>query len=255
MKTKHLLLSAALGLTMASSHAQLIVNDFNTSITENFSGFTGTGFSPTPAVGQLDSNTWRVTGMSDGNGVFGGTHTIGDFARGTSTGGVTTGGTYAFDVGGGSTIIGFQPAGSDFTPGTLTARLENNTGGVISQLNISYNIYTYNDQGRANSFNFAYSSDDLGYTSVPALDYTTPEAADGSPAWVLVNRSTSLTGLSILNGDNFYLQWQSDDVSGGGSRDEFGLTNLSITAIPEPGTLALLGLSGLTLYLMRRRKR
>jgi hypothetical protein len=59
-----------------------------TLFSETFSGFDGSGFAPSPATGQLDSNVWRVTGMSDGNGTFGGTHDSGDFARGSSTGGV-----------------------------------------------------------------------------------------------------------------------------------------------------------------------
>jgi hypothetical protein len=39
-----------------------------------FTGFTGAGFAPTPAAGQLDSDLWRVTGLSDGAGTFGGTY-------------------------------------------------------------------------------------------------------------------------------------------------------------------------------------
>jgi len=210
--------------------AQLEITMLNTAVTENFSGFDGSGFAPTPAAGQLNSNAWRVTGMSDGDGTFGGTHDSGDFARGQSTGEVTTGGVYSFDAGGGVTVLGVQPAGSDFAPGTITVQLLNNTGGTITELEVSYDIYVYNDQGRSSSFNFAHSADDITYTSIPAIDYTTPEVADGTPAWVSVARSTTITGINISAGETYFLQWQSDDVGGSGSRDEFGLTNLSITA-------------------------
>ena len=204
----------------------------------DFSGFAGAGFNSPPAAGQLDSNLWRVLGMSDGNSTFAGSHTSGDFARGSSTGGVTTGGVYAFDVGGGNVILGVQPGGSDFTPGSFDLRLQNSTGDTIESLTVSYKIWVYNDQGRANSLNFAYSLDDSDYTAVPALDYTTPEAADGSPVWVSVDRETTLTGLSLAAGDYIYLRWQSNDVSGGGSRDEFGIDDIVVT-IPDPPAVTL----------------
>ena len=49
---------------------------------ETFDGFSGLGFSPSPATGQLDSDIFCVTGLSDGNLAFGDTATTGDFARG-----------------------------------------------------------------------------------------------------------------------------------------------------------------------------
>jgi uncharacterized repeat protein (TIGR01451 family) len=213
---------------------------------EDFTGFAGTGFAPSPVPGQLDSNLWRVLGMSDGDGTFGGTHTTGDFARGTSTGGVTTGGVYAFDVdGAGNMILGVQPGGSDFTPGSFDLRLQNNTGDVIEALAISYQIWVYNDQNRANSLNFAYSLDDVTYTAVPELDYTTPEGADSPPSWFSVDRETILVGFSLNPGDFIYLRWESDDVSGSGSRDEFGIDDIEVTITDPPAiTLSKAGPGG-----------
>jgi len=217
--------------------SQLSITTLNTAVTEDFSGFDGSGFAPAPAAGQLDSDTWRVKGLSEGDMMFGDTKTSGDFARGSSMGGVTTGGVYSFDVGGGNTVLGVQPGGSDFAPGDFTLKIQNNTGSTITELEISYDIYVYNDQDRANSFNFAHSSDDnSSYTAEPGLNYTTPEAADPSPAWVSVSQSITLTGLSIADGGSYFLQWQSDDVSGSGSRDEVGLDNVSITANPTTVT-------------------
>ena len=194
---------------------------------ENFAGFQGAGFSAAPVAGQLNSANWRLTGMSDGEGTFDGNHTTGDFARGLSNGGTISGGTYAFNAGDGITVLGVQPTGADFTPGTITLRLENASGDIVDNISVSYDIYVYNDQGRSSSFNFAFSTDDVTYTPVNALDYTTPEAADSPVSWVRVERSTILTGLGLADGEFIYLQWQSNDVGGGGSRDEFGLTNVS----------------------------
>ncbi len=250
-------LLATAAFAVSSASGQIAVTQANIAYEEDFTSFTGTGFSPTPSAGQLDSNTWRVEGASDGVGTCGGTHDSGDFDRGSSSGGVNTGGVYAFDTGGGDIALGFQPAASDFTPGALTLRLQNSTGFAVTSLEVSYTIAVYNDQGRANSFNFAHSADDVSYTNEASLDYTTPEAADNEPAWVFVQRGITLSELNIADDGFYYLQWQTDDVSGGGSRDEFGITFVSFTAIPEPSTYAALfgALAlGMVMFLRRRRR-
>jgi HYR domain len=192
----------------------------------DFTDFTGTGFSPTPAAGQLDSDVWQVDGLSDDADMdFGDTKTSGDFARGISSGAVGSGGVYAFDVGGGNIAMGIQPGGSDYTPGTQIFRdIVNTTGETITSLDLSYRIYVLNDQGRANSFNFAHSADGVTFTDEPSLDYTSVEAIDAL-GWVAVDRSISLS-VSIPPGGIYYLQWSGNDVSGGGSRDEFALDDI-----------------------------
>lgn len=211
----------------------------------DFTGFDGSGFSSgvgAPPAGQLDSDMWRTTGFG-ANVAFESNCSSGDCARGSSTGGVNTGGVYAFDVGAGNTILGVQPGGSDFAPGTLTLRMRNNTGAVVSSVNVSYDIYYYNDQGRANSLNFAYSTDDSTYTPVPSEDFTTPETADGSPAWTLDAHSFTLSGLTIPDNGLFYIQWQGDDVSGSGSRDEYGIDNITVTSL-DPTAVSLQSFTG-----------
>lgn len=193
----------------------------------DFTGFTGSGFAPAPVAGQLDSDDWATTGWSDGSMAFGGTETSGDFARGSSSGGVGTGGIYAFDVGAGNIALGVQPGGSDFTPGTFTLRIQNNSGKTMNRADLSYNVYFNNDQPRANSLNFSYSDDDVTYTPVGALDVTSPEASDAL-GWQTVAQSTSVTGINVPDGGFFYLRWTGDDVSGGGSRDEFAIDDISL---------------------------
>ncbi len=221
-------------LFLSLAYYPVMAGTLTTWFSEDFSTFTGSGFSAMPAAGQLDSNRWRALGFSDGNGSFGGEHVGGDFARGSSTGAVTTGGTYAFNTGV-STILGVQPGGSDFTPGSFDLRLENNSGETIQAIDISYLIWVFNDQGRANSLNLAFSFDDVTYTPVPELDYVTPEAASPSPvSWFSVDRAVTLTGLGLAAGEFFYLRFLSDDVSGSGSRDELGIGDIQIDIVPPP---------------------
>ena len=197
---------------------------------EDFTGFTGSGFVPMPAAGQLDSDVFRVTGLQDGIGEFGGTQTGNDFARGQSTGGVGGGGIYAFDVGSGNIAWGVQPSGADFTPGTFDIRLINDTAAVISDLDISYSIWVFNDQARGNSLNFSWSLDDSNYTPIGSLDFTSPETADGTPAWQQTPRSTNISGLNIAPNAEIFLRWTGEDALGGGSRDEFGIDDILVSA-------------------------
>lgn len=198
---------------------------------EDFSTFAGTGFSATPEPGQLDSNRWRALGFSDGEGSFSGEHITGDFARGSSNGSVALPGTYAFTTGA-STILGVQPGGSDFTPGSFDLRLENTTGETIQAVGINYLIWFLNNAPRANSLNFAFSFDDVTYTPVPDLDFVTPELADDPPLWVSRDRSFFLTGLELAAGEFFYLRFESDDVSGTLTRDEFGIGDIFVVVFP-----------------------
>jgi hypothetical protein len=202
--------------------------------------FSGAGFEPAPTTaGRLNSNAWAVTGWSDGNLAYGATRTTAgtDYTRGSSATAIpTTGGIYAYTGSPGSVAnpaLLVQPGGSDFTPGTITLRIRNNGTTIISQLAVSYNLFVRNDQGRSSTFNFSYSTDDVTYTDVTALDYATTVAADAL-GWVQVgtspSRSTTITGISVAPTTYIYIRWSSQDNGGGGSRDEIGLDDISVTA-------------------------
>jgi hypothetical protein len=196
--------------------------------------FLGSGFSPNPSIGgRLNSNAWAVTGWSDGALAFGGSITTGDYARGSTTAAVSTGGMYAYagsPASAANPILMVQPGGSDFAPGTLTLRIQNNGNSAISQLAVSYKLYVRNDQPRANSFNFSYSSNNSSYTTVPALDYLSPEAVGVTTVVHAGDRNTTITGLNIAPGAFFYIRWSSADVSGSGARDELGLDDIVAAA-------------------------
>ena len=156
----------------------------------------------------------------------------GDFAKGSSNSGVGTGGIYSFDVGSGNSALGIQPTGGDFTPGTFTLKLTNDTGNIIEDLDISYLAYIFNDQDRSSSFNFSYSNDDSTYTSVSSLDRTSTAGMDTTPTWVENPMNTTLSGANIADGSDFYLRWSSDDVDGSGARDQFALDDITFRDVP-----------------------
>jgi len=199
--------------------------------TIDFNSFTGNGFSPTPAAGQLNSNEWIVQGLSDGVLSFGGTATTGDFARGASVGGVSTGGIYSFAVGFENFALGAQPTALDMNPGHFILRLQNTGSTPITELSLSYVIWVFNDEARSSSFNFSYSTDNSSYIDVSAADFTTPEAADDPAAWVSTNRNINLTSLDVAENDFLYLRWSTADVSGPSFRDEIALDDITFTSV------------------------
>ena len=230
----------ALGLQLTAADTEYKIDFDNTVANVNEGQYDGSGFSTTPSTGQLNSNAWASTGMSDGDADFGTEHTTGDFARGQSSGGVGTGGFYAFTVSTGNNAMGVQPGSNDFNPGTITLKAQNKTGGTINTLNISYDLFVFNDQDRSSEIAFAYSTDNVTYTQINSD--ITPATADGSPEWKRTVYTLNIPGLSLAGNDFIYLRWTSDDYSGSsGSRDEFAIDNIALIANPSTQKLGLSG--------------
>ena len=246
----------------APASAGLMVTTVGTFLGIGFDGYQGDGFVPDPSSTQLDSDHWRITGLSQGAGSFGGSFATGDFARGSSTGGVTTGGIYGFNVDpdmGFDWALGFQPIGSDLTPGAATLMVTNATGTILDRLDLEFQVLVRNDGDRSSTFGFAYSSNDTDYQQLDELQVISDLLADPSPSWVAVARKTSLAGLNLLNGSSLFLQWRLDDLSGTGSRDEWALDNIdlvfatSASTVPEPSSWVLVGMLCPAVFWTRRR--
>ena len=224
------LLGTAVNAQLGIQVNQTSTINFDTPISNVNQAFSGAGLATSPNSGQLDADAWSITGFSDGSQVFGQTATSGDFARGTSTGGVTTGGLYAFEVSSGNKALGIQPGGSDWTPGSITLKVVNTSNGTINDIDLSYLVYVRNDQNRSSSFNFSYSTDGNTFQSVSSLNLTSSANAASNPAWQQTTKSISLNNLGLAPNADFYLRWTGGDAGGSGSRDEFAIDNISLTA-------------------------
>ncbi|MAX82079.1 MAG: hypothetical protein CL843_18105 [Crocinitomicaceae bacterium] len=249
MKKIYTVILSLLGLSTVSQ-AQWVISTtgattdtitFDASFTGvNNGAFTGSGLDSSPASGLLNSNAWIVTGMSDGSTSFGGTFTSGDFARGASTGGASSGGLYSFEVASGDVAFGVQPGGSDFTPGTMTLAVVNGTGSTVDSVALYYDLFINNDADRGNTFNPSYAVNILNNsTALSTLNDTSIEATQGSVAWIAYPKSIVFPQTLNAN-DTLYITWSSDDLLGGGSRDEFALDNIAVsfltTAPAAPAT-------------------
>lgn len=204
----------------------------------NQAQFLGTGSSLTPNDGQLDANAWGFTGFSDGDVDFGvGSDAIADYTKGASTGSVTSGGLYAFDVAGDGSnhAIGVQPTGTDFSPGSIRLKVVNNSGVAVNSVNVAYNLYVNNDADRSSTISGSYSIDNSTYIAASGLAHTTTEVNDAN-GWVAYAKETSIFFTTPLaNGSAMYLAWIGDDFSGSGSRDEIALDDVTVTFNPDMG--------------------
>jgi len=232
------LLTAAVG---APASAQISVT-WDNPVSVYFSGYGGAGFAPTPGPGQLDSDAWIVTGLSDGEMAFGDTRDSGDFARGASSGGVTTGGLYAFSLPIGFNGFGVQATSSDLTPGALVLRLVNDAGAPVTGLDLGATVYVLNDGDRSASLvaEWAFSLD--GPWTAFTTPLVTPEAAAGAPAWTSASLSgVTAPGFVVPAGDEVLVRFLFDDAAGSGARDELAIASITITPsicgnrIVEPG--------------------
>lgn len=220
-------------LAQRAALADIAIDDDG--VTVNFTDFTAAGFSASPSAGQLSSNDWSISGFSDGDLNFGSNNTAPDYKRGVAAamlGTLNEGGIYAFSSAA-NPMFGILQSAEDFTPGTLTARFKSSVAHPIVKLAVSYKILTYNKGTRADSLNFSWSLDNATYTAIASLDYTSPAAAAGSPAWETTNRTTQLT-VNIPQNGHLYLRWSGNDGGGTGTTyDLLGLDDISVT--PQNG--------------------
>lgn len=193
-------------------------------------------FATPPDSGMLDAGAW--TYIKDGAydttaAVFPGTGNA-DFTTLTAPG-ASSYGWGAWDLSG-NHAIGVLPSGANATSGSLSLMVVNNTGQTIESLDISYYVAAYNDQTRANKVDFLYSLDNLTWVKNPGISFVSGAAA--TTAWESDTKTLNIPGLNIADGSTFYLRWFFADASGSGSRDEFLLDDITITATGGSPTTA-----------------
>jgi hypothetical protein len=233
--------NAPLGLQVSTANTAYKVDFDSTVDGVNNGAFSGNGISAAPEPGELNSYSWAFTGFTDGDVNFAGESaedTVYD--SGSSPGGETDGGVYAFEVEPGNFALGIQPSTGNFAPGSITFRFQNQTGSIVTSLSVGYKVYVYNDEGGSNSLNLSYSSNNSTYTSATAVNHTTTAAADAVPGWKAYYKVVTITGLSIATNNYGYLRWSGATVSGT-AFDEIALDDVVIVANPTTSFASFAG--------------
>ena len=195
------------------------------------------------------------------------------------TGSSNTGDTFSYGAAGNTDrALGSLRSGTITT--TMGAGFVNNTTGTIGQISIAYNCEEWRygvAVARTDQMDFQYSTDATSlttgtWTNVDALDCITTNttgtagARDGNT--IRTPSSATITGLSISNGNAFWIRWVDADAPGGADDglavDDFSLTlfapnavtlndlSASTTASPAPLIVGGLGVAAAALLLRRK---
>ncbi len=191
--------------------------------------FAAAGFGTSPGPGQLDADAWSILGFSDGDLDFGQEASTGDWARGVSPGGVSTGGLYAFAAEPDNHALGVQPTASDFAPGSIILKM-GVPADAVTEVQLEYRLWSLNDQDRSTVWSTWYSLDGTTWIELTGMEHTTPALADADPQWTgaVSMAVVSLEGTMLNAGDPFYLRWNAIDGEGEGSRDESAIDDISL---------------------------
>ncbi|MFP9116070.1 T9SS sorting signal type C domain-containing protein [Flavobacterium sp. RHBU_3] len=228
-------LNAPLGWQIKAVNTVYTV-DFDNSVEGVNNGtYAGAGLDTLPDDGELNSNAFVMSTITTTGVTFGATIADDDpsYGNGTSTGGVTDGGFYAFQVGTGNYALGLQPDAT-YPSGSTTLRFQNQTGVAITSLNVAYKVYVRNDEAGNNYYNFSHSAvnaTNTSYTAATVLNLTTTATADAIPGWKMYYKVVTLTGLSIASNSYYYIRW-SGDVLTGSAYDEIALDDITVVANP-----------------------
>lgn len=253
---KRLLLTVCVVLSVACpSSAALVLNSVNVVVQQNFD-LLGTATN----LSTLNTSGW-VFGTGATPTFAGGVASVTQVHSSGAT--FATGGTYNFGGLTGDRAIGAMTSGSFTTPNHIMLQILNSTGSTLTQLNFGFDWERFRVNTAAANGTFftsnngstwtAFNQGDSGAYSTGASAYSTP--TPGS-ALDTIAKTGSVTGLSIANGQNYYLRWTIDTT--GVNSQAIGIDNFTvtgITAVPEPSSFVLAAIVGVAGLLTRKRTR
>lgn len=245
-------LNSPVGLQVKLVDTSYKIDFDNTVDGVNLDTFQGAGLAKIAESGQLDSDSWAFSGFSGGIINFGG-ESLEDssYENGTSDGDEVDTGIYAFNVGTAvdeNYTLGIQPGGTgtsaDFNPGSITLKIQNQTGSTMTSVNVGYKVYVYNDQAASSRIRFSYGSSATGtYTDQIIADVVSPAAADLAPGWKAYYRVVTIPTGNIASNAYYYIRWTGSLVSGTGAQDEFAIDDIEVIANPTTNTVAFDGIA------------
>jgi hypothetical protein len=217
---------------MGAAQAQVSING-SAAVVENFNTL---GTSATAAL----PSGWKMSAA--GAGTTAGYSTAANVTVTTQagSGSSTSGGRYNWGDGATATdrAIGFMTSGSYASPSGIMAQYQNNTGGTISTLILTFDIERYRINTAAAQVTFFSSTDGTTWTSQTSGDsgaFTTGASSYTltAPSQTVVSKTVTITGLSIASGSSIYFKWNFNTT--GSNSQGLGLDNVSVTATTSSG--------------------
>lgn len=214
-----------------SAFAQVSLTTVGTPVLQDFNTLAATGTSSTVPTGWAFAETGTNANT---------TYTAG-------TGSANGGDTYSFGTAADRAFGGLQ-SGSLIS--TVGAQLQNNTGGVLTGLQIAYRgeQWRLGAASRVDRLDFEYSTDATSlttgvWTPVDTLDFIAPVTAlptgalDGNLAANATAVSAGITGLTVAAGGTIWIRWT--DFNATGADDGLAIDDVSITPQGVGGSLSV----------------
>lgn len=230
------------GLISGTAQSQFTANGVAVNI--DFENFRGTGLtSGVSTANSLDSDDWAIDIDDDGtlDADFGADNTAGNFAGGVDTNdGDDTGGTvYAFQNASANYMLGISMIrnnGAD-EPHSAILRIQNNSGGTLTDVAVSADIFYLRQNNGFTTLSFSYSTDNSTYVN----EQTAFTSNTNNNAWDATANgtfNTTITGISVFDGDYIYLKWifesrNNANNPGAAAIDDISLTPTIVTAADE----------------------
>ena len=157
---------------------------------------------------------------------------------------------------------GSYPGTSSASPGQQLAILfgfTNTSGATITTLDLAWNFERYRQGTRTQGWEFYTSTNGVDWSSVIAGNETysgTNTAIVFNPP-ESTNKSVTLSGLNIQDGESYYLRWSYVTTGSWSNAQGLGIDDVAITAsvVPEPTTALLAGSGLLCVYFFLRRRK
>jgi autotransporter-associated beta strand protein len=217
---------AALALFLASPFAfaagEFSINSTSAQI-QNFDslGNSTTATLPTgwlmSAAGGGNSSTWTTANQTAIN-------------QQASSGAPNTGGRYNWGSNATDRALGFMTSGSYASPNSILYGITNNTGGLVTSIDLAFDYERYRINTAAASVAFSYSPDGTTWTAFASGDsgaFATGNSSYTFGNGTVVSSSFTLSDLNLANAANFYFRWNFNTT--GGNSQGIGLDNVSLT--------------------------
>lgn len=255
------------GILSNPLQAGITVTDLNSSYNQDFNSLVSAG------TNQAWSNNTTLQGWS----LFTGAGTAIE-SYNAGTGSSTAGSFYSFGLaaddralgglGSGGTYFGSPATGA--VAGYIAVQFINGSGSTLDSFSLSFTGEQWRNGGNATAqtmvfqYGFGTAFSDVGsnwITPGGSFNFTSPvtgttaAAVDGNVAGRVPNLGGAVTGLNWNDGQSLWLRWVEANDAGndhGLAIDDF---RFSVTAVPEPSSMLLLGCVGVVGGAWRLRKR
>jgi len=220
---KKLYLAAISLVLFSAAFSQIPINSLSTTYTQNFNTLASSGTSSALPIGWLFTETGSNANT---------TYTAGN-------GSLNSGDTYSYGATA-NTERAFGTLRSGSLNATIGTYFTNNSGSTITSFTIDYfgEEWRLGVAGRTDVLDFQYSTNATSltsgtYTDVNELDFVTPNttatagALDGNATANRLQKTFTVTGVSIANGATFYIRWIDIDISG--SDDGLAIDDFTIS--------------------------